>query len=134
MRYFFCIDCETQIPEQDCDFIYTPYLQHICFDCIKLSDYNFNKCKKYLKLMDHFPEDTKEENNSKINIIKSTAELSSIEGNYDELDIKSKYEIEIERLLKKIKEKEKEIDKLKKMNIICLLSITKQISEPLQKS
>ena len=110
----FCIDCENEIPEQDCDYIYTPNIQLICFDCIKSSDYNFNKCKKYLKLMDNFPEDTKEENNSKINIIKSTAELCSIEGDYDELDIKSKYEIEIERLLKTIKEKEKEIDKLKK--------------------
>ena len=130
----FCINCENEIPEQDYDYIYTPNLQLICFDCIKSSDYNFNKCKKYLKFMDNFTEDTKEENNSKINIIKSTAELCSIEGNYGELDIKSKYEIEIERLLKTIKEKEKEIDKLKKMNSICLLSITKQISESLQKS
>ena len=130
----FCIDCENEIPEQDCDFIYTSNAQLICFNCIKSSDYNFNKCKKYLKLMDNFTEDTKEENNSKINIIKSTAELCSIEGDYGELDIKSKYEIEIERLLKIIKEKEKEIDKLKKMNSICLLSITKQISESLQKS
>ena len=130
----FCIDCEKPIHEQDYDCIYTPNLQLICFDCIKSSDYNFNKCKKYLKFMEQFPEDTREENNSKINIIKSTAELCSIEGDYDELDIKSKYEIEIEKLLKKIKEKEKEIDKLKKINSICLLGITKQISDSLQKS
>lgn len=116
----FCIDCENEIPEQDCDFIYTSYLQHICFDCIKSSDYNFIKCKKYLELMKNFPEDIKEKNNSKINIIKLTSELSSIEGNYDELDIKSKYEIEIERLQKKLKEKEKEINELKKMNSIYL--------------
>ena len=62
---------------------------------------------KIFEVYGSISEDTKEENNSKINIIKSTAELCSIEGNYDELDIKSKYEIEIERLLKKIKEKKK---------------------------